>query len=208
MIRLRYVIILAFFLPSFGFGQSLVDFNTERLALDKNLMTGLGSWVAANMAVSGYGWATTDNEAKYFHQMNVLWNGVNLALVIPGYFSAKRSDPTQFSFAQTWKAQLRTEKIFLFNTALDLFYVTGGFYLKQRALTDTQNYHRYRGWGNSLVLQGGFLFLFDMTAAFLHSKHRQKKLDGFLNQVQLSDNGLGLKLTLGQKQTIEPGIHF
>jgi len=189
--------LLFLLLPCFGWSQSLVDYNTERLKLDQNLMIGLTSWSLANVAVSAYGWAKTDNEAMYFHQMNVMWCGVNLALAIPGYFKARKTDPRSFSFAQTWKEQIKTEKIFLFNTALDLVYMGSGLLLKQRAQLDDINYHRYRGFGNSLLLQGGFLFLFDLTATLLHTKHRNEKLNGFLEKVEMSDNGLGVKYLFG-----------
>ncbi len=197
MIRCIKVTILGLLLPVLGLGQGLEEFNSERLKLDQNLMIGLTSWSLSNVAVSSYGWATTDNEAMYFHQMNVMWSGVNLALAIPGYFKARKTDPNSFSFAQTWKEQLKTEKIFLFNTALDLVYVGSGLLLKQRAQLDDVNYYRFRGFGNSLLLQGGFLFLFDLTATLLHTKHRNEKLNGFLEKVEMSDNGLGMKIRFG-----------
>lgn len=192
--RIFFLILL---FPYFSWSQSLTEFNSERLKLDQNLMIGLTSWSLSNVAVSSYGWATTENDVKYFHQMNVMWSGVNLALAIPGYFKARKADPTSFSFAQTWKEQLKTEKIFLFNTALDLVYMGSGLLLRQRAQLDDVNYYRFRGFGNSLLLQGGFLFLFDLTATLLHTKHRNDKLNGFLEKVEMSDNGLGLKFRLG-----------
>ncbi|NOQ74101.1 MAG: hypothetical protein GQ574_18990 [Crocinitomix sp.] len=193
---MRLLILLLLFLPIFSFGQNLDVYNQERLKLSENLMLGYASWSVANIGVSSVGWATTENEAKYFHQMNVMWNGVNLAFALPGYFKARKTDPNGFSLATTWKAQNKTEKIFLFNSALDVFYMTGGFYLKQRALLDVDNYHRYRGWGNSLIMQGGFLLFFDAAGVILHSIHRKNKLDGFWDKVQLSDNGAGLKYRL------------
>jgi hypothetical protein len=193
MIRLLLILI---WLPLFGRSQELVEFNTSRLNLDKKLMIGLGAWSISNLAVSSYGWAKTDNEANYFHQMNVMWSGINLALAIPGYIKAMRTNPQNFTFAQTWKTQIKTEKIFLFNTALDVCYMSAGLYLKQKALTSSTNYHRFRGFGNSLLLQGGFLFLFDLTATILHTNHRNEKLNGFLEKIEPSDNGIGLKFGL------------
>jgi hypothetical protein len=202
------VLIFTLFIPLLGSAQSLLEYNSERLKLDQNLMIGLTSWSLSNAAVSSYGWATTDDEAKYFHQMNVMWSGVNLALAIPGYFKARKTDPNSFTFAQTWKEQLKTEKIFLFNTALDLVYMGSGLLLKQRAQLDDVNYYRFRGFGNSLLLQGGFLFLFDLTATFLHTKHRNEKLNRFLEKVEMSDNGLGVKFRLVEKKDLLPASHF
>ncbi|MFT5823320.1 MAG: hypothetical protein ACI8ZM_004581 [Crocinitomix sp.] len=192
---MRLTLILFLLLPIYSHSQNLDAYNQERLKLSQNLMLGLGSWSLVNIGVSTVGWATTENEAKYFHQMNVMWSGVNLAFALPSYFKARKTDPNGISLADTWKTQNKKEKVFLFNSALDLLYVSGGFYLKQRALLDADNYHRYRGWGNSLVMQGGFLFAFDLAAALLHSKHRKDKLEGFWDKVEISDNAVGLKYT-------------
>lgn len=197
---MRFLLLL-FLFPASLTAQTLKDYNQDRLNLDKKLMIGLGSWSIANIGVSGVGWATTDLEAKHFHQMNVMWGGVNLALALPGYFKARKTDANNIPFSETWKQQGRTEKVFLFNTALDIFYVTGGFYLKQRALIDADNYHRYRGWGNSLIMQGGFLFAFDLLAVLLHSKHRKTELNHFWDDSTslsfgMTNNGMGVRFCL------------
>ncbi|MDG1914154.1 MAG: hypothetical protein P8I55_06150 [Crocinitomix sp.] len=197
---MRYLVLLLLF-PFISHAQNLDNYNQERLKLTENLMVGLGSWSVANMGVSGVGWATTDNEAKYFHQMNVMWSGVNMIIAFPSYFKAKKTDPKGISFSETWRTQHIKEKVFLFNTALDLVYVSGGVYLKQRALVDANNYQRYRGWGNSLIMQGGFLFILDLTATILHTKHRKNKLQGFWDKMDaidlgLSANGIGLQIHL------------
>ena len=57
-------------------------------------MLSLGSWASANIVGSGIGWARSySEENKYFHQMNVMWNLVNLGLAIPGYIKAKKTTP-------------------------------------------------------------------------------------------------------------------
>jgi hypothetical protein len=176
--------------------QELKEFNQQRLDTDKKLMVTLGGWSLVNIAVSSIGWATTENEAKYFHQMNTIWSGIDLALAIPGFFKARKADAGSFSFAETWKEQNKSEKIFLFNSALDIAYITSGFYLRGIAAQDPLTYHQNRGFGTGIILQGGFLFLFDLTAYALHSSHRKNKLDGFLENVKLSDTGLGFKYEL------------
>ena len=68
----------------------LQQFNEQRCNIDKKLMLSLGSWASANIIGSGIGWATTENEEhKYFHQMNVFWNAINIGLAIPGYIKAR-----------------------------------------------------------------------------------------------------------------------
>jgi hypothetical protein len=90
---MRILFLYFIFKSTILFSQPLIQFNQERLQTDKQLMLGLGSWASANFLVSGLGWATVPKgEAHYFHQMNVLWNTVNIGLAIPGYINAKKSN--------------------------------------------------------------------------------------------------------------------
>jgi hypothetical protein len=176
--------------------QSLQKFNEERIQTDKRLMIGLGTWATSNFIASGIGWATVPSgEAHYFHQMNLMWNTVNIGLAIPGYIKAKKSNPS-LTFAQTIKAQHQTEKIFLINTGLDIGYMAGGLLLKSAAKTNSDRQHQFNGYGNSLLLQGGFLFVFDLVAYSIHNRHSKKSLDKILNTIELSSTGIGLKWNL------------
>ena len=194
-IHLKFLLIFLF-LGAFSLqAQKLTQFNTERLKTTENLMLVYGGWSIANLTTSSIGWATTNYEAKYFHQMNVAWSVINLAIAVPSYIRGRKTEPNTFSFAETWKTQNKTEKVFLFNTAFDLTYVAAGFIMKTSADPLSKNYDRFQGYGNSFILQGSFLFLFDLAATIIHTKHRQNKLDSFWGQIDISNNGLGLKYT-------------
>lgn len=200
---MRCTIILILF-SSTIYSQSLIDFNQKRIDTDKKLMLTLGGWSLANAAVSSIGWAITTGEAKQFHQMNTIWSGFNLALAIPGYLKARKDKASDYNFSQTIAHQNQTEKIFLFNAGLDLAYVTGGFYLRSLANTNFTNEQRLRGYGNSVILQGSFLFLFDLTAYLIHAQHRKNKLNPIIDKIELSDSGIGLKYNLGSKYPQTP----
>ena len=195
----RNLIILFLICAPFVGAQHLIEFNAQRIKTDQNLMLGLGSWATANFVVSGIGWATTEQEgeAHYFHQMNVMWNTVNLGLAIPGYIKAKKAS-SALNLAETVKSQYETEKIFLFNTGLDVGYMAGGLLLRSEAKSQLSKEAMYRGYGNSLLLQGGFLFIFDLTACILHSRHRTKKLNPLLDRITMSSSisGIGIKWEL------------
>ena len=82
--------------------SQIVDFNTKRHNKDKNLMIGLGSWASINLIGSGVGWALSNNEkAKHFHQMNVMWNIVNLGIAVPSYLKAKKQSSNLSFFKLT-----------------------------------------------------------------------------------------------------------
>ena len=186
---------LVFFSSFISWAQPLQNFNKERTQIDKGLMIGLGSWATSNFIVSGIGWATVPkSEAYYFHQMNVLWNTVNLGLAIPGYFKAK-NDNRALTLNETKKIQRKTQNIFLINTGLDVVYISSGFLLRNSAQSNLSQKDRFNGFGNALILQGGFLFIFDLTAYAIHKCHANKSL----NKLELSPNGLGFTWKIGNE---------
>lgn len=189
-----------FFISYFSFAQPLQEFNSDREHINKKLMIGLGSWATANFIASGIGWATSvpNGEARYFHQMNVMWNTVNIGLAIPGYIKSKKSNTT-LTFAETVRNQHQTEKIFLINTGLDVGYLASGLILRSEAKSNLEKQDQFNGYGNSLLMQGGFLFLFDLTAYAIHNRHSKKSLDNLLNSIEMSSNGIGFKWHLEPK---------
>ena len=188
-----------FFIPYCSFAQPLLEFNGDREQINKKLMIGLGSWATANFIASGIGWAAVPKgEARYFHQMNVMWNTVNIGLAIPGYLKAKKAHST-LTFSETVRKQHQTEKIFLINTGLDVGYIASGLILRSEAKSNLEKHDQFKGYGNSLLMQGGFLFLFDLTAYVIHNRHSKKSLDNLMNSIEMSSNGIGFKWQLEPK---------
>lgn len=165
-------IFLIFLFATFAVqAQDLPSFNQARLKTDQRLMLSLGTWAGANITAGSIGWATAQQqELKAFHQMNVMWNAVNLGLAVPGYFRARNTKAVQ-SMSQTLSEQQKTERIFLFNTGLDVAYITAGFLLRSMALNNQAKTDQLNGFGNGLILQGSFLFAFDLTAFAIHHRH-------------------------------------
>lgn len=184
-----------------SFGQTeLESLNTTRLNTQKNLMIGLTSWSGVNLVGSGIGWATAPNdEMKYFHQMNVFWNSVNLGLAIPGWIAASKGE-TNLSLAETIEETTKTERIFLLNTGLDVGYMATGMWFRSEAKSNTNNPYLFKGYGNSLLIQGGFLFVFDLTAYFLIHKRTNPRINSLLSNVSFSGNGIGIRIPLDSKQ--------
>ena len=191
-------IVLAF-IPVLALAQPIVVFNEERLHTDQRLMLGLGSWAVSNFIVSGIGWATVPGgEARYFHQMNVLWNTVNLGLAIPGYLKAKKEVPPH-TLAETMRLQRKTENIFLLNTGLDVLYVSSGFLLRNLADKNVVKKDQYNGFGNGMIMQGGFLFLFDLTAYAIHKYHAKHGMPKASMSIRMSSNGTGVAWCVATK---------
>lgn len=177
----------------------LQGFGAERSRLDQRGLAVLGSWAAGNLLVSGIATGQTDGSAHYFHQMNIGWGAVNLALAVPGLLAARRAARTPggpTDRAGTVRAQLRTENLYLFNAGLDVAYlVTGAYFLEKSRNPTTDNPNRWRGYGQSLLLQGGFLLLFDGFQFAAHHRHGQT-LYPLLSRVRLGPGAVAVVLPL------------
>ena len=146
----------------------------------------LGGWALANIAVGSVAFYRTKGATKYFSQMNVYWNIINIGIATAGFYGAKEALNKQLTLAQSIREQHQAEQILLFNAGLDVAYIAGGFYLGQRGIN--KNSERLRGYGNAVILQGAFLMLFDSTM-FAIQNHHGKNADRFLNKVMISFNG-------------------
>jgi hypothetical protein len=154
-------------------------FNKERSSINKKGMIVLGAWSAANIVSGGIGAASSNGTAKYFHQMNLAWGVINGSLAGLGIWGGAKNGHT-LSLGATIQAQHKVEKLFLINVGLDLAYIGTGIWLNEKSKTATKKPERLQGFGNSLIMQGGFLLLFDGIMYAIHSRHGSflnKKLD-------------------------------
>ena len=173
------------------FGQ-VTDFQKEFNSINENLMLSLGSYALANFAISGVAYFSSEDEySKRYHEMNVMWNTVNMGLALPGYIKARRGGQPM-TRAEMLKAQKKTESIFLINDVLDLGYIATGIWMREVAPNQLDQEDLFKGYGNSLILQGSFLLAFDAVAYYIHHNHG-KKLPAF-EKVSLSSTQLGIGL--------------
>ena len=173
------------------FGQ-VTDFQKEFNSINENLMLSLGSYAVANFAISGAAYFSSEDEySKRFHEMNVMWNTVNMGLALPGYIKARRGGQPM-TRSEMLKAQKKTESIFLINDVLDLGYIATGIWMREVAPNQLDQEDLFKGYGNSLILQGSFLLAFDAVAYYIHHNHG-KKLPAF-EKVSLSSTQLGIGL--------------
>lgn len=166
--------------------DSLTYFNQSREHIKTTGMKVLGSWAIANITVGAIGNSNTTGQTKYFHQMNAIWNVVNLGTAVAGYISSKKSMDKAFTSEQTLKEQHKIEKIFLINGGLDLAYIGTGLYLNNRG--NSNNDDKLKGYGSAVILQGAFLLLFDATM-YTAEKHNGKKLVKFLQKNPVTFDG-------------------
>jgi hypothetical protein len=166
----------------------LTGFNQVRIEYNKAGMIILGSWALGNIALGGIMAGRTSGETKAFHQMNLYWNTVNLAIAGFGYYSATNEVPSS-EFWETMTAQHSIEKILLVNAALDLGYMAGGLYVLERGRRLDKD--QLKGFGKSVILQGAFLMSFDAIKYVFHNIHGEE-LPMIMNHIGITPNGVGL----------------
>jgi hypothetical protein len=143
--------------------------------LQKKGMIFLGSWATLNILTGTGGYFLSENDTKYFHQMNAGWNLVNLGIAGFALYGISQTDLATLSYTESLEELQNLDKILLFNAGLDIGYMATGAWLWERGVR--KNSERQVGYGKSLILQGAFLFTFDLILYLIHSPHTQNLLN-------------------------------
>lgn len=103
-----------------------------------------------------------------FASQAVVWGGIDALIAIFGIISSRKKQaallPTTIDAVETAEAR-NLRRILLINTILDVLYITGGLWL---ATTRPEPMAQGIGWG--IIVQGGFLFVFDLIHTLLCPK--------------------------------------
>ena len=138
-----------------------------------NALKILGSWSTLNLIVSpiylnhikNRGGASSS--AEHFNKMNFNWNLVNGGICIVGTLKSKTLKNKSWNNIEVTNSIIKLKKTLFINMGLDISYMLAGLILKKVASNNPLKNHQYTGYGNSLITQGGFLFVFDCL--FLNS---------------------------------------
>ncbi|HNX82827.1 MAG: hypothetical protein KBB24_02005 [Bacteroidales bacterium] len=142
-------------------------FGEVSLAANNAGMYVLGGWALANMAAGAYGWAAFEGEKKYFSQMNLFWNIVNLSIAGFALYSNYSTDLLSLGDGEIMTKHLKTERLFLINSGLDVAYMGAGILMRHLGTGSERRGDLLKGYGNAVILQGGFLLVFDIVMYFI-----------------------------------------
>jgi hypothetical protein len=148
-----------------GFYQTSVKTNTTGMYV-------LGGWAIANIAGGAVGWANSNGSIKYFHQMNLFWNTVNLGIAGFALYNNLNSSILGLTDSMMMRKHIKTENLYLINAGLDVLYIETGFLLKHFSTNSAKRKDMLFGYGNSVIVQGGFLLVFDLIMWAVQHNHR------------------------------------
>lgn len=176
---------------------TLREFSRQRIQHQRILGLTLGSYALANIAVgtlaAGRDRTRPDRtETHYFHRMNVYWNVVNLAIAGAGLIGSRKATPDE-TLSEAIKRHESMKRTLLLNTGLDVAYVVGGAYLIERGRNRPDDRNRLTGFGKSVIVQGGFLLVFDVVNYALFARRGNKQQDILLGR---TSEGIGLVMPL------------
>lgn len=157
------------------------EYYRESLRINNIGMIVLGSWALGNISIGAYGWSKHSGQQMYFNQMNLFWNTVNLTIAGFALYSNLTSDYELLTGSELLDKQFKTQRLYLINAGLDVGYMATGFLLKFLATKYPKNELRLRGYGNSVIFQGAFLFVFDLLMYGFQRGHRAD----FLQQISM-----------------------
>lgn len=195
--RFSFALLLAailVFFPERLVGQDIpgwAAFEQQRQQINQTGMLLLGTWAVGNILTGTYGNFTASGQARYFHQMNAMWNVVNLGIATFGYISARSADPAAMGLAQVVSEYTSFQNILLLNAGLDVAYMATGLYLRERSKTASRA-DMLKGYGNGMILQGAFLLAFDIALFFIHRSHASIQLFPLIDRLGENATGIGM----------------
>jgi hypothetical protein len=175
----------------------LNSFNLRQQQISQRGMYALGGWALGNIIYGAIAAPLSTGEARAFHTTNAVWGSINLVIAVPAIVASYRHDRMlNMSYGRTILQQQGTEKLYLINGALDFAYIGGG--LAMWALSDRVANNNTRaglaGAGESFMMQGGFLLLFDWSMFLAHSLHARSKLNKYTSGLAFYGTGMGYRL--------------
>ena len=174
--RLIFTISL-FSLAICGFSQDYEMFYSKSQMINRGGMYVLGGWAITNIVSGAIGWKYSTGDTRYFHQMNLFWNTVNLTIAGFGLAHTFSTEFHSMTGPEMLDKHLGSERLFLINAGLDLLYIGGGYYMKYRSTVKEKNKDLLSGYGKSIMMQGGFLLVFDMVMYLIQRHHRIQFLE-------------------------------
>ena len=179
MKKIKILIILIAGLNQKISSQDSLTFHKEFYKTQQNSLLLLSSWSVGNLALSPFlannfkvsrnNFVGDVSSNDYFHQMNFNWNLLNAGIAGLSHFLVYKDQRKPWNIQEMSLKKKKAEKSIIINMGLDVAYMIFGLLIKH----SDKNLPVNQGYGNSLILQGGYLLLYD--AIFLRNLKKLSK---------------------------------
>jgi hypothetical protein len=147
-------------------GSTTETFNLRQAETLKFGMLALGFWALINILISSIKLTKSSRNKRYFFQMNIYWNIVNMIIAGGSLYFILSTDPAVRTLAETVEFHYWVLKLLYLSIGLDLAFLMLAAYLKERSLNSPKA-EQYLGWGQSITLQALFLLVLDIALVVL-----------------------------------------
>ncbi|WP_242926492.1 DUF6992 family protein [Pontibacter vulgaris] len=163
------LLLLLFNLTASAQSGTAAAFNQKEGEILKIGMVVLGGWALLNIIFGSFRLMKASRSKKFLHQMNIYFNIVNICIAGFALYFILTENAAR-TLAETVRMHYWYIKILYLSIGLDVSYMLLGAYLQEKSRNSPKT-EQYLGWGQSLVLQGLFLFLLDLALTILLEKH-------------------------------------
>ncbi len=174
---------LAMDLPLEEIVDEVRDFDERFGIILRKHVAVLGWWCILNFAVGIPALFLAPGWFWYFMLMNISWAAINFAIALKLYDHVFYKRFIHGNVFKRFETQRHVEKMLLLNVGLDASYFFIGLYFKTLSfLPDTTYPELWYGFGWSIMLQGAYMFIHDLSFYLLHTINF-RKCKGFLEDV-------------------------
>ena len=163
--KLLIILLAALFFSNISKAQDSLLFQKRIFKIQQQSTLVLSGWSILNIRISPLCTKSLFNpvtSGDHFHLSNFNWNLFNAGFAGISHYSVYTNSQKTWSISELNKRKKRLERALTFNVALDFIYIASGLLLKHATSpNDLVNYPAFHGGGNSLILQGGFLLVYD-----------------------------------------------
>ncbi|PVY44127.1 DUF6992 family protein [Pontibacter virosus] len=147
-------------------GSAIAAFNLKQAETLKFGMLALGIWALINILISSIKLTKSSRNKRFFFQMNIYWNIVNVIIAGGSLYYILSVDPGARTLPESVEFHFWTLKLLYLSIGLDLAFLMLAAYLKERSLSSPKA-EQYLGYGQSITLQALFLLVLDITLVAL-----------------------------------------
>lgn len=128
----------------------------------------LAIWALLNLVAGGTSMFFSEGESHQFHHMNAAWGSINLMVAGLLWYRIRHIGPwLPAAVLHVRRAKFR--RFLLANIGLDLAFVAIGYWLHQQQSISVELQNLYRGFGNSVMIQGAGLLTLDLSTLLPYS---------------------------------------